>query len=239
LDRVTGISYSDGSSVAYTYDGDGNLTRRVLTAGTSVETTTYSPDPLNRITQVAYSPTGGTTNYTYDSVGNMLTMQDAGGTVTYGYDPANRLTSLAEPGGSCTAPTSKCTTYSYDIDDNRTTTSYPNGVTIRNDYDNADRLTCTVATKSYNASLSCPQQPSPIQRFSYNYINPANNTDGNVYYSVTDASGNVTAYGYDNLDRLASANKNTGADVYNYAYDKVGNITSRTHTVPGSPTTTS
>ena len=56
LDRITQLRYKDpGLSTTeatfdYTYDHDGNLTQRVDTAGTTVETYGFTYDGLNRLT---------------------------------------------------------------------------------------------------------------------------------------------------------------------------------------------
>ncbi|NIN69688.1 MAG: hypothetical protein GTO63_34385, partial [Anaerolineae bacterium] len=57
-----------------------------------VVTITYSYDPLYRLTSASYS-SRETYSYSYDAVGNRLTMVYPGGTVNYTYDVANRLTS--------------------------------------------------------------------------------------------------------------------------------------------------
>ena len=62
-------------------------------------TTTYTYDELNRLTGVAY-PIGNPANvtYTYDAMGNRLTLTEGGVTTNYVYDNADRLTSTT--GGS-------------------------------------------------------------------------------------------------------------------------------------------
>jgi len=53
----------------------------------------YTYDPLYRLTSASYS-SGETYSYSYDGVGNRLTMVSPGGTVNYTYDAANRLTDV-------------------------------------------------------------------------------------------------------------------------------------------------
>ena len=80
LNRLTGASYDDGSSYAYTYDAVGNR----LTETAKDETNQYTYDAANRLASV-----NGLT-YTYDANGNLL----ADGTKTYTYNYANRLTQV-------------------------------------------------------------------------------------------------------------------------------------------------
>jgi len=54
--------------------------------------------------------------------------------------PVTTLVSVAEAGGSCTGTISGCTTFAYDANDARTTTSYPGGtVSERRTIDAAGR----------------------------------------------------------------------------------------------------
>lgn len=56
-------------------------------------TITYEYDELNRLTSADYS-TGPSYEYTYDAVGNRLSMTDPYSVTNYQYDNANRMTSL-------------------------------------------------------------------------------------------------------------------------------------------------
>ena len=62
-------------------------------------TTTYTYDALNRLLTVAY-PTGSPANvsYTYDPMGNRLTLTQSGVTTTYVYNNADQLTSSTTSG---------------------------------------------------------------------------------------------------------------------------------------------
>ncbi len=49
--------------------------------------------------------TGGTVNYAYDTVNNMVSMTDANGhTTNYAYDPLNRLAMVTDPLGRISIP---------------------------------------------------------------------------------------------------------------------------------------
>ena len=81
--RVLTETYSTGEANAYVYDTAGNITQETVT---TVENNT---------------PTTTVTNYTYDSMGNLLTTQTGNENESYIYDAAGR-TLLANEGGECT-----------------------------------------------------------------------------------------------------------------------------------------
>ncbi|HMC70179.1 MAG TPA: hypothetical protein VKJ07_13575, partial [Mycobacteriales bacterium] len=232
LDRVTSIAFADSSgntvaTVTFSYDNDGNLTQRTDPNGTSA----YAHDALNGVTQQTY-PGSLTNTYAYDPVGNLTSLTDGGGTVNYAYDSTNLLSSLADPGGSCTStPKVKCTTFTYDKDGQRLTTTYPSGVTLTNKYDNADRLTCVMATQTAPPS-ACDQQASPLRRSVYTFVSPSSSNTSPLRASVTDQAANKSDYTYDALDRLTHAvTKNSGGSVTDdraYTYDAAGNRTVET-----------
>ena len=111
-------------------------------------------------------PSTATLSQTYDPAGNVATYVDAGGTVTYGYNAANQLTKLAEPGGSCTGTISLCTTFGYDNNGNRTTTTYPGNTVMTTTLDNAGRPTevKTVTRRDHADRLPTTPTPRPAQR---------------------------------------------------------------------------
>jgi RHS repeat-associated protein len=218
MDRVTKITYQDNSMIQYTYDNDGNVTQRVDNTGTA----TYTFDALNRATREVYPGDGGTYSYTYDGPGNLTSFTSPQGTTNYGYDAADRLTSLSEPTGSCpNGPL--CTTFSYNTDDQRTQTAYPNGVTQTMTYDAADRLTEIKATNSSGTLTD--------NKYDWTGSNcPSTTIDHDVRCDWTDAvASKTTKYTYDVLGRLTDANTNSGADHYTYTYDSAGNLNNQVH----------
>jgi RHS repeat-associated protein len=231
LDRVTRIDFADGSWVSFAYDDDGNRTTRAEGSGaTTSATTSYAYDKLNRLQQETL-PGGATNAYTYDPAGNLKTLTDAGGAVTYDYDQVNLLKDLAEPGGSCTAtPKTVCTQFTNTACGQRYVTTYPNGVTVDNDYDLGDKPT-SITTKLGSTTL---------QSFTYTYQDSATPTARNTLLtrSMTDKDNNKTSYTYENSDangtsgpdRLLRARTNAPGpadalvDDYRYQYDKAGNL---------------
>ncbi len=225
LDRQTLISYSDGSSIAYEYDADGNKTKRTVTpASGAAQVTTWSYDDKDRLTDQTL-PGNVTTHYTYDATDNLTSVADAGGTVSYGYDDANRLTSITEPpvGGQA-----QVTTIGYDANGNRSTITTPNGRTVTYTSNAAGRQTAmTLAPTAGGSAL--------ISR-TYNYTNPDPNAPQATttkVFSETNESGQTTSYSYsDPLHRLTDATTVDGTNAtiasYGYAYDPFGDITRMT-----------
>lgn len=235
LDRVTELKFggattctpSSGNCVQYTYDGDGNR----LTMVDSTGTTTYGYDTLNRQTSKTLPSGTPALAVTYDGVGNTLTYADAGGTVTYAYNAANQLTSLAEPSGSCTSvPTVKCTTFGYDNNGKRTTTTYPGSTVMTTTYDNSGRPS---RVRTVNGATT-------IADYQYSYLKSS--ADNTLVQTMTNTAGAVTTYTYDTLDRLSKAVLGGGSPAsWLYCYDLAGNRTSMSTTsgatCPGATTT--
>lgn len=239
LDRVTQILYggvttcsSYSTCTQYTFDADGNLSSQVDSTGT----TSYYHDALNRLTTESLSTSGtgcsgsspsGIT-FAYDAVGNETSYCDSGGTVTYGYDHANRLTSMYEPGGNCGSTPSLCTTFAYNNDNLRTTTTFPGGATLNLAYDNTGNITSVTGKDKNNNTLTS---------FTYTYAN-SSSADMQMRQTMTEndtVANNTYTYTYDTSDRLTHASVTSGSGTsYTYAYDSSGNMTSKT---AGSTTT--
>jgi len=74
------------------------------------QTTTYTYDPIDRVTSIAYADSTSI-GYGYDGSGNRTSMTDQTGTTTWGYDARNRQTSKSSPqAGSFTTATTPSAT---------------------------------------------------------------------------------------------------------------------------------
>jgi RHS repeat-associated protein/uncharacterized repeat protein (TIGR01451 family) len=87
--------YSQAGDAVFTYDADGNMTSRTDPTGT----TTYDYDPENRLIQVS-TPTNGVWQYTYDALGNRITVIHDGVTNRYLHDPIGLVDVAAEYDGT-------------------------------------------------------------------------------------------------------------------------------------------
>lgn len=93
-----------------------------LTGTSLVATSTYSYDPMSRLTQVAHTQGATTTNlntysYGYDAASRIVQISSADGTNTYSYDDTDQLTTATYSGQSNEA-------YGYDLNGNRTNAGY-------------------------------------------------------------------------------------------------------------------
>ena len=216
--RLIKIAYADGKEVAFIYDELGRRTSMTDPTGT----TTYEYDNLNRIVSVGtgLAPVHYV-HYTYDAVGNRISMIDQnGGITTYGYDELNRLTSVIANG-------SEAISYSYDTVSNLTNMTLPNNTQVNYQFDNLNRL--LNLTNKKNAG-------DVISSFGYEY-----NLAG-MRNKVTLADGSYVNYSYDDVNRLTEEAKYSSSGNISYAdayeFDAVGNRLSKTNDLYGETTYT-
>jgi RHS repeat-associated protein len=220
LDDVTQV-VNGTTTIGYVYDAAGNQKQETDPTGT----TTFTWDAKDRLSQATF-PGNKIVGYGYDGADNLTSLTDASGTVQYGYDNANRLNSLTDPNNANT-------TFGYNTNSSRTTTSYPNGVTLTDTYaaDSGGHATPRLASITARNSGG-----TTLKSSSYSYLNGSTDTD--LRQSITDAANNVTAYTYDPLNRLGEAKTTNGGSTtadYKYTYDPVGN---RLSAINGAATTT-
>lgn len=165
--------------------------------------TSYTPD--GRLTTFGYEPDGdlstvqtpaGTTAYTYDSLGRVLTIVGPGGTTSnptgYTYDAADRIKTVTLPKPTATSALDFTTTYAYDLYDSTRQLSYstaidPNGAVTRQYFDALGHLVETSQRESATATDALT-----TTNYAYRY---------NLLRTITDANGNVTRYEYDSNRR--------------------------------------
>jgi len=201
LNRLIAGTDPLGNPTAYEYDP---LSRLVAVTDANRIVTRYEYDPLDRLTAVVqnYRPgqpadhqTNVRTAYTYDPVGNLLTIADANGHVTsFAYDLLDRLIREVNPIGSTWR-------YEYDPVGNLKRRMDANGAVTDYTYDADDLL---VGIRYPNSSQVT---------FAYD------ETHNQV--TMTDALG-VTRNTYDPLNRLTSSTNHLGQRV-GYDYDPASN----------------
>jgi len=205
---------------------------------------------LDRQTKILYADASQVT-FTYDAVGNRLSLVDIQGTTTYAYDNLYRPTNINSPNGSLqytynainrlsvTSPAG-ITSYAYDASNKMVqVTDWEGQITIY-DYDDAGRLTTTLlpngvlTTNTYDianrlTNITHKKDSTVLESFSYT-LDPVGNR-----LSMTDGDG-TTNYTYDALDRLLTVSYPTGTpSTVSYTYDPMGNRLSMTE--DGSTTT--
>lgn len=226
LDRLTQISYPDGTSIVYAYDANGNLKQR----NDAVGQTTFDYTTKNELK--TRSSSGGTSQFAYDPVGNMMTLTEtpAGGsslTTTYTYDAVNVLSQVNEPGAT------QGITFQTDADDNRIQTTFPNGVVWHADYAPTGEMKRVWANKSDNS----------VTFFDYGYdyhvvVNgaPSGPKTSRIQLVTDNLAGGspapTTEYTYDAANRLTKAVTLHYTDTkaylnksFDYSYDDNSNLT--------------
>lgn len=120
--------------------------------------------------------------FTYNALGQRLTMSDVSGTTNYAYDLRNRLSSKATPQGTLS--------YTYDNGSNLKTvrSSNANGVSLDYNYDTLNRLSGVVDNN----------QPSGAQTTNYSYDDVGN------LASFSTPNGVTHSYTYNTLNRLTN-----------------------------------
>jgi RHS repeat-associated protein/uncharacterized repeat protein (TIGR02059 family) len=209
-DELTSITKASGTSAAsttsYCHDPNRDKTASVEPDGNTSGITSCSNSPPYQTAssyQTAYNydtlgelvsetrpatsaaPSGQTTTYSYDPVGNQLTRQDPNGvTTTNTYTPLNQLATVSYSGSAAHS-----VSYGYDANGNRLSMSDASGNSTYQ-YDPFDELTSS--------------QNGAGQTLTYTYTDDGQ-TSGITYplgAGATWATTDTVTYGYDNADEL-------------------------------------
>jgi RHS repeat-associated protein len=175
---VASVTKASGQQTTFVYDDDARLAARTDGVGTS--------------------------SFTYDNNGNLLTHSENGKTITRSYDELNRVTSYTDEDGSTIG-------YEYDDNSNLTRLTYPGGTKyVDYSYDSHNRLT------------QVTDWAGRTSRFEYDLagrltkITRPNETVRNVFY---DAAGHVTE-----IQEIAAGGN--PISLFRLAYDEAGRIDS-------------
>ena len=156
LNQLTGETFADTTTSAFTYDPVGNL----LTALDDDSSYTYVYDSLDRKTQYTDNILVNSVLYAHDPVGRLTSKTGPeGDVVTYAYDAAGRMISLAEGAGT--------STFTHDAQGNTLTDIRPNAAESQFTYDAAER----VLSITHNGILA-GAQTVPLQN-----INPVGSSN--------------------------------------------------------------
>lgn len=185
--KLSGISYADGTWASFGYDGTG----RLATASNQNSSYTYEYHPSGLLKKEI--STNGTLEYEYDPAGRRQLLKTTIGAdvhnVTYGYT-GDRLSSI-------TSNKAGLFGFGYDTLDRRSSLTYPNGIT---------------GTYTYNAD-----QPRWLTGISYQGAQPVYSVTYPTFDKVGNRTakneGSLITYGYDAVYRLLNS---TAGEVFTY-----------------------
>jgi RHS repeat-associated protein len=247
LDRVTRVTYADGGSVAIDYDA-GNRPVRFTDSANGTFTRKY--DDFDRVT--LETTARGSVAYTYYANGLRKTMTVSGQpTLSYSYDAGDRLTGIEQAAGAANNNLAQRVGFTYDAAGRRARTTYTNGVTRDDGYDDAGQLTSIVYKKAdgdaigelrygYDAagrrvsaggSLARTALPGDMAGVQVDAANRL--TAINAQALSYDANGNLAGdgertYVWNARNQLAQIKNAAGAVVASFGYDALGRRHSKT-----------
>jgi RHS repeat-associated protein len=217
--HLSQVTHADGMITKIGYDPDCNraaLIRLKSDGTTTIASTTYAYDSLNRLTDIDHTTGSGATiryHYGLNPDGTRASVTEAGvpnpGTTNYTYDANGRLIEEDGPNGDLK--------YIYEAD------SLGRRDLVGNRLQKIVTIggVTTVTTYYYDTNDRLTQEVGPAGPTNYQYY-----PNGSLWTS-TDPSGNVTTYAYD-FDNDLTSISNNGSITASYVYDGAGNRVSQT-----------
>jgi RHS repeat-associated protein len=228
----------DTGTTAFTYDAAGNVATQ--TDARSV-VATYTYDTLNRVT--AATVTDGTVTYEYDNTttggsyakGKLTKITDPSGTTSYVYDALGRVTSKAQVTNATPANKTFTVGYSYSSG-HQTGITYPSGRAIAYTFDAKGQIASVTVDGSTTILNSATYFPFGSPK-SWTWGNGQAmartfDLDGRIDSVTVGPSTGTYAdlsqvFGYDNLNRMTTANLAAG-QTQSFTYDANSNRTNAT-----------
>ena len=237
LSRVTRKSVSTASGTELTtnsydeastgYFNLGQLTTAVRTVGSKRFTQAYDYDLTGRLSQrrdIGVNARDYAQNFEYWSDGSLKRKRLADGTWTgtYTYDVAGRLISIGNANTpSASQPAQYIASASYNARGQTTSIAYGGGTSTSFSYNDQRGFLTRVFTQKDGQTLL---------DLSY-----SRNAKGLITAIASPDPSRAWAYGYDELDRLVSADNLGGtAEDRTYAYDDADNLTANSALCPGA-----
>jgi RHS repeat-associated protein len=192
------------------YDLAGNLTN---VTDPLHRTTTYVYDPANRLTEVKYSDgKTPTAKYEYNADGDRTVMNDGTGETVYAYDQLDRMIESKDGHGNVVK-------YEYNLANEPTKITYPNGKAVTRAYDKDARLESVTDWNEHTTSFAYDPD-SDLKTITY----PTGTSD-------------VDSFAYENNDALEETKMAKGSETLAslvYTRDKDTQLTKSTNKgVPG------
>jgi RHS repeat-associated protein len=233
-----------GETWLYQYDAEGRQTGLMKPDGTII---LYQYDALGRLVSTDYGDDTPDVAFTYNAVGDRLTMTDGTGTTTYTYDALHRLTGIVYLGGEqvgygydavgnrvrVTYPGGEQATYAFDADDHLLSvttaegiiayTRDPSGLPLRVDYPNGAYVTYSYDDAGRMTGLTNSNPGGAFASYAFT-LNAVGNKTQKVETLTEGASTTVvtTAYTYDARDQLIDSIASDGGEAH-YTFDAAGN----------------
>jgi RHS repeat-associated protein len=197
FNRLTKVTNPLNQSTFFSYDKQNNLISKTDPKAQQIQ---YAYNSLNQLTRK--TKPGDVVSYTYDRVGNLLTVTDADSGLTFVFDALNRVTETRTSATSRQPTTS--IKYTYDPNGNRKSMTDPGGGVTTYVYDSLARLT----------SLRDPT--SQTYTFMYDALSRRK--------QVSRTTGPTTTYNYDAASRITSLSHQSAAGNlgFNYTYNRAG-----------------
>jgi RHS repeat-associated protein len=214
--QIGGTTVGADTVLTTGYDAQGNVTSTVRTPyGATTPATTLSTTYDSNGRMASYSDASGAgTSYSYNINGDLSSTADPHGTTTYGYNARQLPISVQD---SAVGP---AITGWYDNDGNLRSESLPNGITMTQDWDEADQATDLTYVKS-----SCSAQCTWVEDHA------KYDTQGSWTSETTGTGKRSRAFGYDSASRLNEV-RDTAASgsctTRTYTFDADSNRTSKT-----------
>lgn len=218
------VTRPDGTTIASTYTATGMLETSTVSGGTSVQNgkTSYRYDAGDRLVR-QQNPDGSFIAYAYDPNGNVSERSTKAGTLRYEYDAGDRLSKVTGMDG-------KAASYVYDANGKLETAVAPNGVRANYRHNARGQLELVLHTRADGKivtgtgyTLKPNGQRELVAEFDSESVVAANAVSNPV---------RSTRFKYDDVGRvLTDEVSRRGGDVVattDYAYDKVGNRSTKT-----------
>ena len=228
LNRATYVADPLGAVTRFVYDGNGNVTRQVLSAtlvAASASPSSVATSANDRISVFTYDnanrqtwradPVGAVTKSEYDKNGNLLRSTEFATTIAAGGTPSTV---------TANATLDRVTVNVYDAANQRSYSVDALNYVRKWAYDGDGRVT---AATRYATAIAAGAAASTV------VTSAADQADGFIYDKAgrlsnsTDALGAIERYTYDGLgNKLTFTNKK--GSVWTYAYDAAGRLTTET-----------
>jgi len=227
LDNPVSVTSPDTGTTTRTFDAAGNI---ITSTDAKGQRTTYGWDALNRKVRETYAD-GRTITWQYDQgtngIGHLTTLVDPTGTTGWTYDAHGRVLTRRQVTGTVTLTTG----YSYDSTGRLARLTHPSGKVLTLRYDGAGRLNAIDADGE--ALLSQVSYPPFGQANAWTQGNGAEyrrtlDLDGRIV-GIDSGSASPTAieFDHDAASRILAMTE-TGVASKDFAYDPLGQLTSYT-----------